>query len=445
MNRRIIRKSLLGMFALTTLSLSAQVDIQPDVQYYRAPGYDGLNTFESKKDNQTPFAGLKVRVGGDFALQFQGISHENKWNSDSLSGVSELTNLGSNFNLPTANLNLDVQLADGLRMHLRTYLSSRHHNDAYVKGGYIQMDKLDFIKDGFLSNIMDFTTIRIGMDELNYGDAHFRRSDNASAIYNPFVGNYIMDAFTTEAFAELTFLPNDFIIVGGVSNGNLNQSVRVTSGQENKMSVYAKLGWDKQVNEDTRIRITGSFITSPGYYNGGWLYEGDRSGARYYHVMEEAGANDDFRSGRFNPNFKKFNSFQINPFVKWKGLEFFGIYEMAMGDKADDESKFDDKYTMKGGSYTQLGAELIYRFGSWDQFYGGVRYNSVSGYGSEFEKDDFSTGINRLNVGVGWFLTKNVMAKLEYVNQSYTGDGYQGSKFEDGNFNGVMFEAVIGF
>jgi hypothetical protein len=338
-------------------------------------------------------------------------------------------------------------------MHLRTYLSSRHHNEAYVKGGYIQMDKLDFIKEGFLSDIMEFTTIKIGMDELNYGDAHFRRSDNASAIYNPFVGNYIMDAFTTEAFAELTFMPNDWIIVGGISNGNLNQSVKVTAGEENKLTVYAKLGWDKQIDDDLRVRVTGSFLTSPGYYNGGYLYGGDRAGARYYNVMEAEGSGDDFRSGRFNPGFAKFTSFQINPFVKWKGLEFFGIYEMAMGDKADSEIQdVDGRYVSKGGSYTQLGAEAIYRFGSWDQFYFGARYNSVSGYGSESEKEvmtgattDSKTNINRINVGAGWFMTKNVMAKLEYVNQSYGGEGYSNSKFQDGKFNGVMFEAVIGF
>ncbi len=443
MKTSTLKKSFVGLFALATLTANAQ-DEGKKMQNYRAPGYDGLNVFETKKDTETPFSGLKVRVGGDFALQFQGINHENKFNSDSLSGVPELVNLGANFNLPTANLNLDVQLADGLRMHLRTYLSSRHHTETYVKGGYIQMDKLDFVKEGFLSNFMSYSNIRIGMDELNYGDAHFRRSDNATAIYNPFVGNYIMDAFTTEAFAELTMMPKDWIIVLGLSNGNLNQSVKVNPDQGRKASFYAKLGWDKQTNEDTRIRITGSFMMSPGYYNGGWLYGGDRAGGRYYHVMETAASASDF-SGRFNPGFKKFNSFQINPFVKWKGLEFFGVFEMTMGDKLDDESKVNDKLLNQGGAYTQIGAEAIYRFGSWDQFYGGVRYNSVSGAGSEFEKDDLSTGINRFNVGLGWFMTKNVMAKLEYVTQSYTGDGYLGSKYEDGNFNGIMFEAVIGF
>src|SRR5690606_33188104 len=110
-----------------------------------------------------------------------------------------LVELGTDFNLPTANLNVDAQLMDGVRMHLGVYLSARHHEESWVKGGYIQMDKLDFISPGFMEEIMNYTTIRIGLDEFNYGDAHFRRTDNARAIYNPFVGNYIMDSFSTEA------------------------------------------------------------------------------------------------------------------------------------------------------------------------------------------------------------------------------------------------------
>ena len=411
-----------------------------------------MNVFETKKDVTTEFDGLKVKVGGQFALQFQGVGQTNEWNNDTTAGVPELQELGSNFNLPTANLDLDVQLADGLRMHLRTYLSARHHPEAWVKGGYIQMDNLDFVKEDFLSDLMDITSVRIGMDEINYGDAHYRRSDNARAIYNPFVGNYIMDAFTTEAFAEFTFQPKDFIIVAGISNGKLNQSP-VKGTYDYTPSIYGKLGWDSQVNEDLRVRITGSVYTN-GNYNRGYLYGGDRAGSRYYNIMytEDASYDNDF-SGRFNPGFTKFTSFQANPFVKWKGFEFFGVYEMCMGDLRDDDTKdVDGRLVAQGAAYTQIGAELIYRFGSWEQFYVGGRYNTVSGYSSESagevmtgSTDDMRTGVDRINAGLGWFMTKNVIAKLEYVNQNYTGNGYSGSNFDNGNFNGIMFEAAIAF
>ncbi len=44
---------------------------------------------------------------------------------------------------------------------------------------------------------MNYLTLKVGVMELNYGDEHFRRSDNAEVMNNAFVGNYIMDAFTT--------------------------------------------------------------------------------------------------------------------------------------------------------------------------------------------------------------------------------------------------------
>ncbi|MBX2844287.1 MAG: hypothetical protein KTR26_21145 [Flammeovirgaceae bacterium] len=400
-----------------------KLSLQPEIQNYRVPGFDGLNVFEDPKDNDIEFEGLKVRLGGDFAMQFQGINHSTGSPSDTL------VNLGTDFNLPTANLNIDVQLADGVRMHLRTYLSSRHHSESWVKGGHISIDKLDFIQEDFLSGLMEIVTVKIGLDEINYGDVHFRRSDNARAIYNPFVGNYLMDAFATEAFGEVYLRKNGWLGMLAISNGKLNQNVVTAPNADNKISFYGKLGYDNDLSDDLRLRLTGSW-----YINNGdtrkYTYAGDRAGSRYYHVMEtESSGGGDF-SGRFNPGFNQLTSFQINPFVKFKGLEFFGIFESASdGSDAD-------------GSYTQLGAELLYRFGSWEQLYVGGRYNGVSGNDTENGPDK---KISRVNIGGGWFLTKNIVAKLEYVNQSYSGDGWNGSLFQDGEFDGLMIEAVIGF
>ncbi|MEQ8573764.1 MAG: hypothetical protein RIB63_06865, partial [Fulvivirga sp.] len=204
------------------------------LQFDRLNGQDGLNIFETSKEDTVAFEKLKARLGGDFAMQFQAITQGND--------LGNLVKLGDNFNLPTANLNIDVQLEDGVKLHLRTYLSARHHEEAWVKGGHIQMDKLDFIKPGFLEGFMKVATIRIGLDEFNYGDAHFRRTDNARAIYNPFVGNYIMDAFSTEAFGELTLQKNGLLAVVGVTNGKLNQNVVINDNSDNKMSFFGKLG-----------------------------------------------------------------------------------------------------------------------------------------------------------------------------------------------------------
>ena len=400
---------------------------QPILNNYRINDKDGLNVFETQKSDSVPFEGLKARIGGDFTMQFQSLNNQNRAN--------DLVELGTNFNLPTANLNIDVQMYDGILLHLRTYLSSRNHEEAWVKGGHMTLDKLDFIKPGFLSGFMEYATITIGMDEFNYGDAHFRRSDNARAIFNPFVGNYIMDAFSTEAFGSVTIQKNGFIGVVGLTNGKLNPNVIVNDNSDNKASFFGKLGYDNQMNDDLRVRLTGSWYINKGTTTGSYLYGGDRAGSRYYGVMETivdnaARAGNSFE-GRFNPRFKEMTAIQINPFVKFKGLEFFGIYEVVSNGSDQGSGKF-----------TQVASELLYRFGNDENLYVGGRYNKVSGELTDIAP---TTEINRFNIGAGWFLTKNILTKVEYVSQKYEGDGWIGGKYDGGEFNGLVIEATIGF
>lgn len=410
--------------------LFGQYNPDRDLQQFRSPDQRGVAQFEALQMDRE-YEGMKVRLGGAFAVQFQGLRHTNSSANDTLMSI------GNNFNLPTANLDLDVALADGLRMHMRTYLSSRHHPDSWVKGGYVQVSKLDFIKKDFLKSVMDITTIKIGLMEINYGDYHFRRTDNARAIYNPFVGNLIMDAFNTEAGAEIYVTPGDFLFMGGITNGKLNQSVAASG--ESTPAFLAKAGWDKQMNEDLRLRLTSSLYTSA-EGNTNFLYFGDRAGSRFYLVMEPLGSNptSDFRSGRFSPNFiNQVTAIMVNPFVKYKGLEFFGTYEMTSGKIATEPQT---------RTWNQLHGELVYRFGDREQFYAGGKYNVASGGLTNFDPtaDPTQVSIDRLEIAAGWYLTKNVMVKAEFITQNYN-DFPGGELLSDGNFNGGMFEAVISF
>lgn len=426
----LIKTLLLGAALVLTFFSYGQ---RPALQYFRTNDKQGLNLFETGKVENMPYEGIKVRIGGDFAMQFQSIRQSNT--------AGTLAELGSDFNLPSANLNLDVQLLDGVRMHLRTYLSSRHHPEAWIKGGHIQIDKLDFIQPGFLSELMQYATIRIGLDEFNYGDAHFRRSDNARAIFNPFVGNYIMDAFSTEAFGELTLQNNGFLVVLGLTNGKLNQNVIVNQNTDNKISFFGKVGYDNQLNKDLRLRLTGSWYINNGITTGTWLYGGDRAGARYYNVLHTVPtappgvANSDF-DGRFNARFEKITAIQINPFVKFKGIEVFGIFEIANGGNEFVQP------ADKEGAFTQIALEGLYRFGAAERFYLGARYNQVSGKIRESFTENLE--ITRINVGAGWFLSDNILVKAEYVQQDYNGNAWTG-KFEGARFNGIVAEAVISF
>ncbi len=411
----------LAAFFFTALSVAAQDN---SLQFRRPNDLRGISTFETSKLDTVKYEGLKVRIGGSNTLQFQALEASN-------SGAVEIFELGQNFNLATSNLDLDVQLYPGLRMHLRTYLTSRNHTEPIVKGGYLQLDRLDFIEPGFLSALMDKITIKIGHMEINYGDNHFRRSDNGQAIFNPFVGNYIMDGFTTEVGAELYYQNSGFLAMLGATNGKLNQSSVKAAAEapDTKPSIVAKIGFDDQINQDLRFRISSSVYHTKESATV-YLYGGDRAGARYYNILTTN--SDEFRIPRFDPGFKnELTAIMLNTFIKLRGLEFYGVYENASG-KAREENKT--------RTFNQYGAELLYRFGSDEKLYVGTRYNLVSGKLRSGEDVD----IDRLNVGGGWFLTKNVLAKLEYVTQEYKGFPVE-SVFDKGKFNGIVMEAVVSF
>jgi hypothetical protein len=403
------------------------------IEYLRAQDKRGINVFETTKESGAEFKGFRLDFGAAFTSQLQNLSHSNTAAPNIVTGVNanQLQSIGFGFNNSTANATLHAQLAPGVRVQLTSYLSARHHNETWVKDGFIQIDQSP-IDLAPLKMLFEIATVRIGHMEINYGDAHFRRSDNGNAVYNPFVGNYIMDAFTTEIGGEVYLKLNGLIAMGAVTAGELRGTV-VTPEQRGP-SLIGKLGVDRQLNSDLRVRLTGSMYKADKAMSN-TLYGGDRAGSRYYWVMENTTATEsaNYTSGAINPGFRnKVTAFQMNPFVKYRGLEAFGVLERAEG-KASTE--------LTERVWKQYAVDTVYRFMPDETLFVGVRYNKATGELAGISGD---VGANRWQVGGGWFITPSVLAKVEYVNQKYV--GYPTTNIRNGGkFNGMMLEGVIAF
>ena len=125
-----MRKNLFRLAVLTALAVpfigAAQDGQKTDREFYGRPSYwrpydqRGINIFETTKADSLPFEGPRLRIGAGFTQQFQSLKHETK------SG-KPLYKMGSNFNLAQADLFIDAQLADGIRLHVASYMSARHH------------------------------------------------------------------------------------------------------------------------------------------------------------------------------------------------------------------------------------------------------------------------------------------------------------------------------
>jgi hypothetical protein len=208
-----------------------------------------------------PFEGVKLSWGAAFTQQFQNLSHDNAALPNVTNNVdaNALKDIGAGFNNATANLYLNAQLAPGIRVALSTYLSSRHHNETWVKDGYLLVDESPLDVPA-LKSLMEIVTLKLGHFEINYGDAHFRRSDNGNAMQNPFVGNLILDAFTTEVGGEVYLRKNGLMAMASITGGEIRGNVQ--SPDSRAPSYIAKLGVDRQINQELRVRLTGSMYST---------------------------------------------------------------------------------------------------------------------------------------------------------------------------------------
>lgn len=437
-------KSTILKIAAIALSFSVLVLARANAQVANLRPYDqsGINVFETQKDSTTIFDKLKVQFGAGFTQSFQGLKHKN-----ASGGLYKMT---PGFNTANANLYMDVQLAAGIRLNLTSYLSSRHHNETWVKGGYIQFDQLPF-KGQFWKDLMSFTTIKVGHMEINYGDQHFRRSDGGHTIYNPFVENYILDAFTTEIGGEIMVKRGSLSAVGGISNGMIKGNIEELSATaqdkdiHKSPAIYAKGTFDKQLSKDFRLRFSGS-IYGNNSSGGQTLYGGDRTGSNYFMVLEKEGATTTANafSGRFNPGFsKKVSAVQLNAFIKYHGLEVFTTFENASG-RSKTETSVRDAF--------QMAVDGIYRFGASEDLFVGARYNSVTAGLADVAATPTSPAISyaskvkvdRIALAAGWFMTRNILLKGEYVVQKYR-DFPVADYRSAGKFNGYVIQAVVGF
>jgi hypothetical protein len=477
MKNQFIKFLCLG-FLFIACKLSAQ---EPGLQYIRSWDKQGINVFEpSKSEDQPAFSGLKLKLGASFTQDYQHLEHSNTptfaidfqdqlspaVNKNLLYGATSQDSTSATlagFNTAMANLYLDVQLADGIRMCVESYMSTRHHNEFWVKGGYIQVDRLPMF--GNPDWFKKYVRLKVGHFQPNYGDMQFRRTDAGNTFFNPFVENYILDAFTTEIGGEVYVFPiKGLMLMGGLTGGTLEGNIDVAEAKpapftfdktERHPSIFGKVAYDSKL-DNLRYRLALSFYKNDASPNN-TLYYGDRGGSHYFMVMEpnrseiriegksqgigQSTYSNNKDSGRFIPVFNsEVSSVMLNAFIKYKGIEFFGTYETAEG-RVELPVFLPKDNTRK---VSQFAAELIYRFFKDEQCYLGVRYNQMSGTPFGIPPVTTDITIDRIAIAAGWFPLNNMMIKAEYVMQKYKDFAINDYR-NNGEFSGLVLEASVAF
>ena len=386
--------------------------------------------FEAPKVPVAAFEGVNIEWNGSFTQAFQNLSHSNTSvavTDATGKNVNQLADIGAGFNLAAANLGVRAEVGRGLDVVLDMYLSSRHHNETWVKGGYLQIDASP-IDHPLLHRAMEYTTLKIGHMELNYGDAHFRRTDNGNAMNNPFVENLILDAFTTEIGAEGYLRRGGLMLMGGITSGQNKGDVTLPDGRS--WAFLGKAGFDKQLTPALRTRLMLSTYQND---NAGraTLYAGDRAGSHYWGVMDNATAAA-YTNGRISPNFtEEIRAWQLNPYVALGPVELFGVVEKAKGRTASETDMREVTQYAVDGVVRLLGGKV----------YLATRLNTVTGQVVALNTEQT---IDRAAFAAGWQVTPHVLLKGEYVTQNY--DGWANTSIlNGGKFHGIVLQGVVGF
>ncbi|MBX9782154.1 MAG: hypothetical protein K2X48_02570 [Chitinophagaceae bacterium] len=355
-------------------------------------------------------------------------------------------------------------------------MSARHHNEFWVKGGYIQIDKLPVF--GNPEWFTKYLRVKIGHFQPNYGDFQHRRSDGGNTIFNPFAENLILDAFTTEIGGEIYVFPTENVmLMGGLTSGFINGNIQPTPDAVNSNgvvrtkrspSLFAKAAFDKNIATDLRFRLSASVYNNSNSQRN-TFFAGDRTGSNYFGVMEPATigglpisigtspsnpstqSGPNFTSGRFDPGVaNRVTAINFSPFLKYKGLEIQGGYDMIKGSVYADVSS--GSWIKR--DWNQAYGEAVYRFFKKEQVYVGARLVTATGEpgGMKYGPNDAgeTTGaqakvtINRVAFAAGYMPTRNMLLKLEYLNQNYKNFPWADYR-NGGKIKGMMISAVIGF
>jgi hypothetical protein len=292
------------------------------------------------------------------------------------------------------------------------YISSRPHpSTTYGNEGYILIKELpdDFGPSNWLNNsLFKYVNVKMGHFEIDYGDWHYRRSDNAWVQRNPLIGNTIIDPDVEEIGMEIYSKPQAINWLVGISSGTTTENLNEGRGIA---SVHGKIWAD--IAKDLRASLSAYYVDhsdNPAGGAGGTkgsLFSGSRSGGPYGAVIGGGNAPGQVTPGQDQLVTAFQGDMAFTPPGPW---EFYG----NIGWMQDADTNGSLPGTPRD-SWTYGMIEADYYFHP--RVYVSGRYsvaqaNEINGHATH-------GNVQRFQIGGGYWVTRNLLAKVEGVYQTY--------------------------
>lgn len=323
------------------------------------------------------------------------------------------------------------------------YLSSRNHpSTTYGDEGYMILhgvpENLESLK--FLTPLLSKVDIKAGQMLLNFGDAIQHRSNNAIVQKNPLVGNFVVDPNIVSIAMEVSNKPGRINWLAGISNGTTTEDWNAGRGfaYHGKLAVYpiqslrTSISYIRANNSENATKAAGGSAIQ--------MFSGNRSGERYAGILGGGQA----PGGVFPQAGENFMAAQFDVTYEDKNvpLQFYGNFGRTTDKDINGPAAGTPEET-----WNYYAAQATYNITP--ALYAAARY---SGATTSMLNGTPSDGkVNRIQIGGGLWLTKNVLVKVEYVDQKYRGfatgqmvnNGVQA--WRNPEFSGVISEVSFAF
>jgi hypothetical protein len=392
--------------------------------------FDIMNPEHMRADMPLQIGGvedLNLYMGLQTVGRFQTLQQQNV----SIAGVKQ-AGLDPGFQDPFANLSFLASIPDKLDVYFDLYVASRPHpNTMYAHEGYLLFKQLPSPFDaGPFGQVFNYVNLKVGAYDLDFGDDNYRRSNNARVQRNPLIGNPLIDPNVEEIGGELYSIKGPIYWLVGIGSGTTTEYFDYGSSP----SVHGKI-WAYPL-PDVRTSVSAYHVslggTGAGFQNSD-LYAAGRSGEPFAAVF---GGGDD--PGSILPQGGK-DVTAVEGDVTWNHWPF-EVYSNIGYTQDSDVNGSAPGTPAERWLYGTV--EPVYHFTP--ALYAAARYsfgvaNAVDGV----ETDGW---VDRIEVGAGYWVTRDLLGKIEYVYQQYHGFG-AGTGVVSGvdaspspRFNGVVLE-----
>ncbi len=410
------------------------------------PGWIRAERWRLAEPDQVPDMDARIASVGDMDLymafdsvgRFQYLTQDNV-----VIDGKEPEGLEPGFQTPFGNVGFLAKFGDKMDVYFDLYISSRPHPD-HMQGdqGYLLIRDLPEQLKGWKPLDWAFETIdlKAGAFEIDYGDAHYRRSNNAAVQANPLIGNYVVDPRATDIGFEImgTTTPVQWLV--GFGSGTYQGHFDHGGGY----SVHGKVWGNVMPSLRTSFSIYHADHSGdgpgwpPGDGTAGDLFVTNRSGGPYAAVMGGGDAPGQVLLGAG----QDVTASQLDLTWRRKPFEVFGY----MGWMQDADINGNAPGTPKD-AWLYYACEGIYNIN--DRLYLAGRF---SGAAARYLDNLSSSGIvNRIQLGGGYWIFDTVLGKLEFVYQKYSRFQEQDGEingvevWRSPDFKGVIAEASFGF